>query len=409
MSLPIATNQWAHDRRKDFPQYSNQAWSYLDSAATTLKPRSVIDRLTHFYSTENAPTYRSIYAAAEHATQLYEDVRTLVARFVNAQNASEIIFTRGTTESINLVAYAWACNNLKKDDVILLTELEHHANILPWQHLEKTIGIRLVYVPLLSTGELDYHALEHLVTPRVRLIAVTLCSNIFGVPVALEPFIHAAQKVNAKLLIDAAQAAPHAALDVQHLACDFLAFSSHKMLGPAGVGLLYVKHERYVEMIPYQRGGGMAEYVGLHDALWQKPPYQFEAGTQAVADVIAYGSALEYVRDYVDFATLQQHTASLCTFVIEQLSRFSYIKLYGPLETMSVSGHCVLFSVDGMHPHDVATYLDHCGIAVRAGYLCAQPAHDALKIPATVRASFYCYTTYEDCLKLVMALSALRT
>ncbi len=394
-----ALSAYAHSIRADIPRLATSSWSYLDNAATTQKPQVVIDALADFYAQRNAPVYRSVYADAEYATAALDAVRQQVACFLNAE-FEEIIFTKGTTESINFVAFAWAWHTLRAGDVIVLSELEHHANILPWQQLQER-GVILRYIPVDATGMLAIEQGLSLLTSDVALVALTLCSNVFGVMHDIMPLVHKARECGARILLDAAQAAPRINISVRDLACDFLVFSSHKMLGPAGVGILYCKKELHTQLRPYQYGGGMAAQVYKDHAVWQKAPYCYEAGTCSVADIVGFGVALEYRERKKLVEHIAEHEAALCEYALNGLSLLPSVRLYGPVQQQKKHGHSVLFTIDGMHAHDVATFLDAHGVAVRAGFMCAQPLFDALHMPPAVRASWYAYTTFDDIARVV--------
>lgn len=393
--------------KKDFPIFEGRDLVYCDSAATTHKPQVVIDRVADFYAHHNAPVHRGIYALAEEATEMYEHVRSLLAAYLGAEDANEIVFTHGTTESINTVAFGWGRANLKPGDEIVISEQEHHANLVPWQLLSKEKKLILRFIPMLSDGTIDYAAIPKMLSEKTKLLAITAGSNVIGVATDLEKVMPHARKVGARVLIDAAQMAPRMRYNVQELGCDFLVLSGHKMLGPTGVGALYVKKDLHDSFEPMIVGGSMVLSVDLKESRWRPMPNKLEAGTPAIAQVIGLGAALEYLMDEVDFAWLEKHEAMLSRRLIEGLERYEDVRILGPVEQMKTHGHLVSFSIKGFHAHDVAAYLDTFGIAVRAGHHCAQPLHTKLDVPNSVRASFYLYNTEDDIVRLLEAMDNL--
>ncbi|MGC2310211.1 MAG: cysteine desulfurase [Candidatus Babeliaceae bacterium] len=393
--------------KKDFPFFIHHPkLVYLDNAATTQKPQAVIDTISHFYAYENAPVHRGIYQLAEKATTHYEKVREQVAAHLNAQDSSEIIFTKGTTESINLVAQAWAAHYLQAGDEIILSQLEHHANMVPWLYLAQQKKLVIKWIPVVN-GLLDSVAAQQLFSTQTKLLAISNNSNIFGYELDIFPLIAQAKKVGARILIDAAQSVSRSTIDVQKLGCDFLAFSGHKMLGPTGVGVLYINKAAHDQIYPYQLGGSMVYEVSFEKAQWRPMPYRLEAGTPPIAQVIGLGAALTYVRNTLDFQQLRLYEAALCAQFLEGIKQIPCIQIIGNENTLKKSGHSVSFTVEGMHPHDVAAFLDNYGICVRAGHHCAQPMHQLLQLTGSVRASFYCYTTHEDIEQLITVLNKL--
>lgn len=397
--------------RNDFPFFgAHPSLAYLDSATTSQKPFSVIRAMNDFYAYENASLYRGMYGLAEKATQRYEDIRTHCAQFIGAQ-PQEILFTKGATESINLVAHAWGIGHIGVGDEIVISEIEHHANILPWQQLARTRGAHLRWLAYDPIGLLALDKLDDVITARTRLVAVSAYSNVVGgfpqgYQEALSRIIERAHAVGSRVMVDAAQLMPHKHVDVAKLGCDFMVFSGHKMLGPQGVGVLYSKRELHNELEPYQLGGGMVADVGYEQARWRPFPYLFEAGTQAVAQVIGFGAALAYLRDRVDFDKLYEHEAALCQHLLDGLASIPRVHLLRP-RYPGQADHLVSFIVEGMHPHDVAAYLDAHNIYVRAGNQCAQVLHKRLGLAGSVRASFYLYTTHQEIDKVLQALAAL--
>jgi cysteine desulfurase/selenocysteine lyase len=386
--------------RSDFPIFSkkvhNQNLIYFDNASTTQKPQQVLQALTNFYSSHNANIHRGIYALAEEATGLYEDARGLVARFIGATHAQEIVFTSGTTQGINMVAQSWARHQLQPGDEILISEMEHHANLLPWQQLAHEKQLVLKFIPVLPDGTLDYAALEWLLTERTKLVSVVHVSHIIGTTNDIEFIIKKAHAVGACVLIDAAQSVPHMNINVHKLGCDFLVFSGHKMFGPTGIGILYVKKELHEAMRPYQYGGGMVFDATYQHARFQPMPQKLEAGTPAIAQAVGLGAAIRYIQNTINFDELKKHEAALCSRIIDALAEMPKIRLLGPLFQLKKQGHMVSFVVDGVHAHDVAAYLDQFGICVRAGHHCAQSFAKKLNIDASIRVSFYAYNTQEE-------------
>jgi cysteine desulfurase/selenocysteine lyase len=398
------------NKKNDFPIFhkksQDQDLCYLDSASTSQKPQQVLDALMFFYATKNANIHRGTYTLAEEATQAYENVRKQIAQFMSAHDA-EIIFTSGTTEGINAVAATWGTKHINAGDEIVTTELEHHSNLLPWQRLADQKKAILAIIPVLSNGMLDMQKAAELITKKTKLVAVSQVANALGTHVAIKTLIKYAHQVGARVLVDAAQSVPHQKINIHELDCDFLAFSGHKMLAPTGVGILFVKKELHDQMPPYQLGGGMVFEVGLHTAKWLKAPHKFEAGTPPIAQVIGLGTAIEYFQQ-IDLLKLQQYEAALCAQLIDELLKIKKIRIYGPIEQLRQQGHMVSFTIDGMHGHDVAAYLDQFGICVRAGHHCAQPLMMKIGVDALVRASFYgVYNSEEDVAKLIHALKKL--
>ncbi len=388
--------------KRDFPIFSSHpSLSYLDSAATTQKPIVVIDTLNTFYREYNAQVYRGIYELAEQATERYEKARSSVAKFCGVTD-EEIIFTKGATESINLVASSWA-TKLSAGDEIIISELEHHANILPWLRLEKERGIVVKYIPLSKEGTLNYEAYKSMLTPQTKLVAITHTSNVLGTRVDLSLVISAAKEQGASVLVDATQAAGREHLKLGQLGADFVAFSGHKMLGPTGIGILYMRRSIQEEVAPYQLGGGMVNSVGFHDYEPTEPPIKYEAGTPPIAQAIGLDAAIQYLNG-ISFEELKKHEAKLCKRLIEGLKHLPSIEILGPLDQLAQSGHLVSFVSSKAHAHDIAAFVDRENICVRAGHHCAQPLHTSLGIDASVRASFYGYTQEEDIDRLIEVL-----
>lgn len=394
--------------KKQFPllqkKYDGNDVYYLDNASTTQKPTLVIDRIKKFYTTYNANIHRGVYAFAERATTAYEDVREQVARWLNAQDRSEIVFTRGTTEGINFIADAWALQTLKIGDEIVITQLEHHANYLPWQRVAQRTGATLRVIPVNCDGDLDYSVLDAIINKKTKIVALSHISNALGTVVDVQRIVQRAKYIGARVLLDAAQSAAHKRLDVQQLDVDYLVFSGHKLCGPTGVGVLYIKKDLHDEVQPYQVGGSMVFDVHKEHATWLRAPHKFEAGTPPIAQVIGFGAALEFLEQNVNFSHLQQYEAQLCAQFIDGLQQRDDVRIVGPIKQLQQQGHMVSFVIDGAHAHDVTAYLAAHGICVRAGHHCAQPLSRALDYLATVRVSFYLYNTQQDVEHLLSVL-----
>ena len=391
--------------RKDFPIFDTQAHGkrlvYLDSAATSQKPRQVVDRMVHFYETENANVHRGVYELGEKATAAYEAAREACARFIGATSVRSIVFTRGTTESINLVRFTWGRENVGEGDEILLTEMEHHSNLIPWQLLAQEKGATLRHLPIDDEGELRVDLLDEYITDRTKLVGVNLMSNVLGTINPVRQIADAAHAVGALILVDAAQAAPHLSFDVNELDADFLGFSAHKMCGPTGAGVLYAREHLLEEMPPFHGGGEMIREVWADRATWNEIPYKFEAGTPNIAQAVGMGAAVEYLEG-LGMDEIRQHEMELTSYAIERI-RSTGAVVYGPSD-VSRRGGVVSFNLDDVHPHDMATIVDQEGVCIRAGHHCAQPLMRRLDVPATARASFYIYNTQEDVDVLIDAL-----
>jgi cysteine desulfurase/selenocysteine lyase len=381
--------------------------TYLDNAATTQKPLEVINAITNYYSNLNSNIHRAVYQLAEESTIAYEQSREQIAKFINARSVEEIIFTRNTTESINLVAYSWARNNLKKNDVVLISELEHHSNIVPWQILSKERHCILDYVKLDDLGFLKLNYLfEKIESGNVKLISLSHMSNVLGTIIPIKKIIRAAHAKNIPVLVDGAQSVPHMPVDVQDIDCDFLAFSAHKMLGPTGVGVLYVKKEILENMQPFMGGGDMIKEVFKTSTRYNDLPYKFEAGTPNIAGVIGFGAAINYLCR-IGMQNVRDHEVFLTKYAIKLMSTFKEITIYGPKDPKDRGG-VIAFNIGDIHPHDLATIMNDRGIAIRSGHHCAQVLMQRLDVSATSRASFYIYNTPEDIDKLVEALNDAR-
>jgi cysteine desulfurase/selenocysteine lyase len=385
--------------RQDFPILGREIYGkplvYLDNAATSQKPRTVIQAITDYYEGYNANIHRAVHALGQEATVRYEEARQKVADFIGAPSPENLLFTRGTTEAINLLAFSWAPANIKAGDEILLTPMEHHSNLVPWQQVAQQQGATLKFMPLSSDGTLDLTELDSLITERTRLVAFTQTSNVLGTITPVKQIVEAAHSKGAVALVDGAQSVPHMPVDVTELDCDFFAFSAHKMLGPTGVGALYVRPEILETMEPFQRGGEMVREVWLDRATWNDLPWRFEAGTPNIADAIAWGAAIDYLQN-LGMDQVRQHEVELTNHALKRLDNLSgEITVYGPRD-MNVRGGVVSFHVSTIHPHDLGTILDREGIAIRAGHHCAMPLMRHLDVPATARASFYLYNTIAE-------------
>lgn len=396
--------------REDFPVLARKVREgvpliYLDSTATSQKPRSVIEAMDDFYRRSNANIHRGIHTLAEEATALYEAAREKVARFINAQSARQIIFTRNTTESINLVAYSWGRMALRPGDVIVLTEMEHHSNLVPWQILAAEREIRLEFIPVTEDGLLDLEAYRVLLSLQPKLVAFTHMSNVLGTINPAKEIITLAHQAGAITLVDGAQSVPHFAVDVQDLDADFLAFSSHKMCGPSGLGVLYGRKELLEAMPPFLGGGDMIKRVHLRSFTPNELPYKFEAGTPAIAEAIGLGAAVDYLQS-VGMEAIAAHEKDIIVHALERLEEVPGVKVLGP--TADYKGGVAAFTMAGIHPHDISQILDAQGIAIRAGHHCAMPLHEKFGIPASARASFYLYNTHEEVDKLAEALYTVR-
>ena len=391
--------------RADFPilrrEVRGKPLVYLDNAATTQKPRQVIEALTDYYSNTNANIHRGLHTLAEEATAAYEQTRRKTADFIGAAHAQEIVFTRNTTESLNLLAYTLGAR-LRPDDEIILSALEHHSNLVPWQLLAQRSGARLRFIELADDGELDVDQARSLFNPRTRIVSVVHMSNVLGAIAPVAELVEMARTVDATVILDAAQSAPHMPLDVRALGIDFAAFSAHKMLGPTGVGVLWGRRDLLADLDPFLGGGEMISVVNREESTWAPLPHKFEAGTPNIADVIAFSAALDYL-SAVGMQAVRDHDHALTAYAMERLSAIEGLEIYGPPDAER-RGAVVAFNYADIHSHDIATILDGGGIAVRAGHHCAQPLMRALEVPATARASFYLYNQESEIDALVDGL-----
>lgn len=392
--------------RADFPildrEVNGKRLAYLDSAATTQKPNQVIDAISDYYRTINSNVHRGAHTLADEATTAYEGARTKVARFIGAASPSELVFTRGTTSGINMIAYGWGLNRLNEGDRIVLTVMEHHANLVPWQIIAKHTGAELVFLELDDNYQVDLTRLDEVMDGRVKIVSVSGMSNVTGAIGPAKDLVEAAHRVGAIAIVDAAQSVPHLPTDVASIGADFLAFSAHKMLGPTGIGALWGRRDVLEAMEPAEGGGEMIADVQLYESRWAPIPHKFEAGTPPIAQAIGFGAAVDYL-DKIGMATVRQHEIDITTYALDRLSEVPDLRIVGPTE-VSIRGGAVSFELGSVHPHDVATILDQDGVAVRAGHHCAKPLMRYLHVQSTARASFYVYTVREDIDQLVTGL-----
>jgi len=388
--------------KKDFPILERKIGVnnlvYLDNTATTQKPVQVVDALKDYYFQHNANIHRGIHTLSEEASEMYDNARKTVAKFINAIYPEEIIFTRGTTESLNMAAFSWGIPNLKKGDVILLTGFEHHSNLIPWQIVAKSMGAGLKFVKTEPDGTIDMSEFKKALTPDVRLVCVAHASNVLGTVLDIKEISKMAHSVDALVCVDGAQAVPHMPVNVQGLGCDFYSFSGHKMLGPMGIGVLYVKKSVIGQMVPSQFGGGMIKEVSLTEASWAEAPEKFEAGTPDAAGAIGLAAAIDYL-SALGMDKVREHEIAMSKYAIEKLTAIEGIKILGPLDPGKRTG-LISFYSEKVHAHDIASVLNSSGVAVRSGHHCAMPLHKELGLPATVRASYYIYNAFSDIDKL---------
>ncbi len=384
--------------RRQFPildqQVNGKPLVYLDSAATSQKPLSVLNTVDQYFREYNSNVHRGVHTLGTKATEAYEGARDKVQRHINARSREEVIFTRGTTTSINTVARYFARDVLKPGDEVVTTVLEHHSNLIPWQQAAKQTGATLKFIPLQDDGTITLEDVEATVTDRTKIVAIAHVSNVLGTVNPIKEIAQIAHKHGALLVVDGAQGMPHLPVDVQDLDCDFYAFSSHKMCGPTGIGVLYGKKEILEKMEPVEYGGEMIDFVDLYDSTWKELPWKFEAGTPSIAEAIGLGAAIDFL-DEIGKDNIYRHEKELTEYAVQLISRIDGVTIYGPQEADKRSG-VLSFNIEGVHPHDVATALDMEGIAIRAGHHCAQPLMKWLNVTATARASFYLYNTKED-------------
>ena len=396
--------------RKDFPilqrEFDGHPLVYLDSAATSQKPTQVLDALDDYYRRHNANVHRGAYRLAQEATEMYEGARVKVARFINASSPSEVVFTRGTTSAINHIAYGWGLYHLKPGDRIVLTTLEHHANVVPWQLITRHTGAELAYLPINSDYLIDTSRIADVIDERTKVVAFSGMSNVLGSIGPITELVAAAQAVGAVSVIDAAQMVPHMATDVQATGADFVAFSAHKMLGPTGIGALWGRMERLTEMEPAEGGGEMIRDVKLYESTWADVPHKFEAGTPPIAEAIGFGAAVDYL-EAIGMDAVRKHEMDITAYALARLSEVPDLTIYGPMDP-GLRGGAVSFTLADIHPHDLATILDQRAVTVRAGHHCAKPLMTVLDVPATARASFYVYNEHREVDLLVDALDEAR-
>jgi cysteine desulfurase/selenocysteine lyase len=399
------------DIRQDFPLLAREVHGkplvYLDSTASSQKPNAVIEAMTTYYQRYHANVHRGVYEISEEATAAMEKARVKIARFIHARQSKQVIFTRNTTESINLVAYSWGGTNLSTGDLIILTEMEHHSNLVPWQLLAQRTGARLEFIPVSDDGLLRLDVYEQLLKQQPKLVAFTHMSNVLGTINPAQEMIAQAHAEGAIVLLDAAQSVPHLPVDVQALDADFLCFSAHKMLGPTGIGVLYGKKALLESMPPFMGGGDMIRTVHLRESTWNDLPWKFEAGTPAIAEAIGFGAAIDYLNG-IGMEWVREHERQITAYALEQLQQIPGLTIYGPND-VDKRGGVISFTVQDIHPHDLASILDQeVGVAIRAGHHCAQPLMERYNLAATARASFYIYTLPEDIDILVKGLHKAR-
>ncbi|EFQ5019157.1 cysteine desulfurase [Listeria monocytogenes] len=384
--------------RADFPilaqEINEKSLAYLDNAATSQKPKQVIEALTHYYEFDNANVHRGVHTLAARATDAYESARGKVAKFIHAREVAEIIFTRGTTSAINLVVDSYAEANIEAGDEIVISYLEHHSNLIPWQQLAKRKGAVLKYIELEEDGAISVEQAKKMIGEKTKIVALAHVSNVLGTITPIKEIAAIAHQFGAVILVDGAQAVPHMEVDVVDLDADFYAFSGHKMMAPTGIGALYGKRELLDAMEPTEFGGEMIDFVELYDSTWKELPWKFEAGTPIIGGAIALGAAIDYLAE-VGLANIHAHEQALASYAIEEMSKIEGITIYGPKDASKRCG-LVTFNLEGAHPHDIATILDEDGIAIRAGHHCAQPLMKWLDVSSTARASFYIYNTKEE-------------
>lgn len=391
------------DVREQFPilhqQVNGHDLVYLDSAATSQKPRVVIDAMNEYYRSYNSNVHRGVHTLGTRATDAYEGAREKVRAFIGASSVQEIIFTRGTTTALNTVAISYARANLKEGDEIVITHMEHHANIIPWQRGAKATGATLKYIPLQEDGTLSLEDVKQTITHQTKIVAVTHVSNVLGTINPIKDIAKIAHDHGAIIVVDGAQSTPHMQIDVQDLDCDFFAFSGHKMCGPTGIGVLYGKKDLLNNMEPAEFGGEMIDFVDLYDSTWKEPPWKFEAGTPIIAGAIGLGKAIDFLND-IGMEEVSRYEHQLATYALERFKELEGATVYGPRHRAGL----VTFNLDDVHPHDASTVLDTEGVAIRAGHHCAQPLMKWLGVSATARASFYLYNTEEEIDELMAAL-----
>ena len=389
--------------KKDFPIFNNSDLVYLDNAATTHKPQSVLNAVDRLYTEANANVHRALYSLGSESTERFENSRTKVADFINSNSAKEIIFTSGTTESINLLARSLG-NTLNPGDEILISEMEHHSNIVPWQLTAERTGTTLNYIPVTETGELDLSEPEHYFKPNTKIVSITHISNVLGTINPVKKLAEMAHDMGALFIVDGAQGVPHLQVNVQDLGCDFYAFSGHKMLGPTGIGALWGKTELLNEMDPFMGGGEMIETVTMESSTWNEIPYKFEAGTPNFAQAVGLGAAVDYLK-IIGMSTIAEHEKTLTAYALNKINQIEGIRIHGSADERA---GVISFNVDGIHPHDLAQFLNEDNIAIRVGHHCAQPLLSTLGETATARLSFYIYNDESDVDKFYNSLTNIR-
>jgi len=387
-----------YDIRKDFPVLSDPTLVYLDTSATSLKPQTVLDSMDKYYKEYGVSVHRGVYNLSYVATAKYEEAREKVSHFINA-SFTEVVFTRGASSALNLVASSYGLNNITKDDEIIVSELEHHSHVLPWQNVSRITGAKLIYVPLDTEGRITIENFKKVLNNHTKVVALTYVSNVLGYITPLKEIIKLSHEVGAVVSVDAAQAAPHMKIDVQDLNCDFLAFSGHKMMGPTGIGVLYGKRVLLDAMPPIEFGGDMNDNVNKYDASWKETPYKFETGTPPIAEAIGLGAAIDYILQ-LGLDNIHKHEYKLKEYTINKLNKMDSIILYNETGDTGI----ISFNIKGVHPHDAITFFDQDNICMRAGHHCAQLIIKWLEVVATLRISFYVYTTQEDCDKFIESL-----
>ncbi|PIC56609.1 cysteine desulfurase [Sporosarcina sp. P12(2017)] len=394
------------DIRNHFPildqEINGHPLVYLDSAATSQKPVQVIEALDRYYRFDNSNVHRGVHTLGNRATDGYEGAREKVRKFINAKSTQEVIFMRGTTTAINTVAQSYGRANVSEGDEIVITHMEHHSNIIPWQQLAKETGAVLKYIDLEEDGTLSLDKVRETITDKTKIVSIMYVSNVLGTMNPIEEITKIAHQHGAVMCVDAAQAAPHLKIDVQNIDCDFLAFSGHKMCGPTGIGVLYGKKDLLNNMEPIEFGGEMIDFVGLYESTWKELPWKFEGGTPIIAGAIGLGAAIDFLEE-IGLDAIEQHEHELAGYAMDKMSEIDGLTIYGPRDPDKRAG-LVTFNLDDVHPHDVATVLDMNGIAVRAGHHCAQPLMKWLQVSSTARASFYLYNTTDDVDRLVEGL-----
>ena len=392
--------------RKQFPvlnqEVNGHPLVYLDSAATSQKPIQVLEAVKSYYELDNSNVHRGVHTLGNRATDSYEGAREKIRKFINAKSTKEIIYTRGTTTSLNTVAGAYGRMNVKEGDEIVISYMEHHSNLIPWQQLAKEKGAVLKYFDLEQDGTITLETVRNTITDKTKIVAITMASNVLGTINPIKEIAEIAHETGAVIVVDAAQAAPHMSIDVQDLDVDFLGFSGHKMCGPTGIGVLYGKQALLEDMEPIEFGGEMIDFVDLYDSTWKELPWKFEGGTPNIAGAIGLGAAIDFLTE-IGLDKIAEHEHSLVEYAIQEMDKIEGVSIYGPRDPQKRCG-LITFNIDGVHPHDLATVLDMNGIAVRAGHHCAQPLMKWLQCTATARASFYMYNTKEDVDRLVEGL-----